>query len=73
MEKPTRKANRLRNYNYSNGGAYFITICTTGVVLSNIVARDFARPEVRLTSVGEIIEKNIKQINRAETYSLNIM
>ena len=66
MEQPVRKTNRLRAYNYSSGGAYFITICTTDVVLSNIVARDFVRPEVRLTSVGEIIEKNIKQINRAE-------
>ena len=70
MEQPVRKTNRLRTYNYSSGGAYFITICTTDVVLSNIVARDFVRPEVRLTSVGEVIEKNIKQINRAENVSV---
>ena len=70
MEQPVRKTTRLRTYNYSSGGAYFITICTTDVVLSNIVARDFVCPEVRLTSVGEVIEKNIKQINRAENVSV---
>ena len=28
MEYPKRKANRLKDYDYSNNGAYFITICT---------------------------------------------
>ena len=28
MEKPQRKANRIENYDYSQSGAYFITICT---------------------------------------------
>ena len=28
MEKPQRKANHIENYDYSQTGAYFITICT---------------------------------------------
>ena len=28
MELPQRKSNRLTNYDYSQNGAYFITICT---------------------------------------------
>jgi len=28
MDRPVRKMNRLRDYDYSSGGAYFITICT---------------------------------------------
>lgn len=28
MDLPRRKQNRLKNYDYSNNGAYFITICT---------------------------------------------
>lgn len=28
MELPKRKPNRLKNYDYSQNGAYFITICT---------------------------------------------
>ena len=28
MEKPQRKPNRIENYDYSQNGAYFITICT---------------------------------------------
>jgi REP element-mobilizing transposase RayT len=28
MELPARKPNRLRNYDYSNDGMYFVTVCT---------------------------------------------
>jgi hypothetical protein len=39
MEYPTRKKNRLSNYDYSQNGAYFITICTENrkCLLSTIV------------------------------------
>ena len=29
MDLPKRKPNRLREYDYSTPGAYFLTICTT--------------------------------------------
>ena len=28
MERPVRKPNRLREYDYSQPGCYFVTICT---------------------------------------------
>ena len=28
MDLPVRKPNRLKNYDYSTPGAYFITVCT---------------------------------------------
>ena len=28
MDLPERKQNRLRGYNYSSAGAYFVTVCT---------------------------------------------
>ena len=39
---PERKRNRLRNYDYSKPGAYFITICTENrrKILSRIVGAD---------------------------------
>ena len=39
MELPKRKRNRLKYYDYSKPGAYFITICTEGrrKILSDIV------------------------------------
>ena len=44
MEKnlPKRKNTRLKNYNYCNDGAYFITICTKGKqkILCDIVVGD---------------------------------
>ena len=38
MNLPKRKQNRLQNYDYSDSGAYFITICTEErkSILSNI-------------------------------------
>jgi hypothetical protein len=38
--QPTRKSNRLPDYDYSQNGAYFITVCTKDMkcVLSRIVA-----------------------------------
>lgn len=42
MEYPVRKPNRLPEYDYSQNGAYFITICTQGrkEILSKIVGND---------------------------------
>ena len=39
MKLPKRKNNRLENYNYSQNGAYFITICIKDrkPILSKIV------------------------------------
>ena len=64
---PERKRNRLRNYDYSSCGAYFITICTENrqKILSRIVGADVpdGPKTVSLLPQGEIAEKYIRQWN----------
>ncbi len=63
---PERKPNRLKNYDYSSNGAYFITICVQDMkcVLSTIVgADDLGSPRIRLTEYGSIAERNILKMN----------
>ena len=65
MEYPTRKKNRLSNYDYSQNGAYFITICTENrkCLLSTIVGAIIDRPAYsRLTAAGEKVEEAIRGI-----------
>ena len=62
---PVRKQNRLADFDYSQPGAYFITVCTRNrkYLLSTIVgADDHIGPHVRLTKIGEIVEKYLRQI-----------
>ena len=61
MEQQSRKLNRLENYNYSQNGAYFITICTQDrkSVLSAIAGDAFPVP----SPVGEIAEEYIRRIS----------
>lgn len=70
MDYQTRKPNRLPDYDYSQNGAYFITICTkdSKCILSHIVedttvGATFGRPKIILTKIGEIIEDEIKRLN----------
>ena len=63
MEK--RKKNRLRDYDYSQPGAYFVTVCTKDhkCILSSIVGADaHIGPQVSLSSIGRVAEKYIKSI-----------
>lgn len=65
MTLPKRKNNRLGNYDYSQSGGYFITICTRNrkKILSEIVgAGGDACPKIKLLYYGEIADKYIKQI-----------
>ena len=61
---PVRKQNRLKGYNYSQDGAYFVTICAKDrhELFSRIVVGDgLARPE--LTDIGTEIVNMIDYIN----------
>ena len=66
-EFPKRKPTRLKSFDYSTTGAYFITICTENRqnVLSKIVGVDvLGDPQaVELLPKGEIAEKYISQFN----------
>ena len=66
MDLPKRKPTRLKNYDYSSEGTYFITICTHNKqkILSDIVGEGLcALPSVKLTSIGKIVKKSIQYIN----------
>ena len=61
---PKRKELRLRQYDYSSQGAYFVTICIKDRerILSDIInlpvgVGAFDDPQIRLTPIGEVIEK----------------
>ena len=54
-ELPKRKSIRLTEYDYSQNGAYFITLCTQGRknLFSSITETDCETPQNTLTSYGE--------------------
>ena len=66
MDLPKRKPTRLKGYDYSTPGAYFITICVKDrkCILSNIVVGEglCALPKYTLTPIGKEIEKSIQYI-----------
>ena len=66
MDLPNRKPTRLKGYDYSQNGAYFITICVKDrkCILSNIVGEGLrALPQTILSPIGNEIEKSIQYIN----------
>ena len=66
MNLPNRKPTRLKNYDYSNEGAYFITICTykKQKLLCDIVGEGLcALPSIKLTTIGEIVKQSIEYID----------
>ncbi|MDP4120393.1 MAG: hypothetical protein Q8876_04960 [Bacillota bacterium] len=66
MELPKRKPNRLKGYDYSQNGAYFITVCVKNreKLLHNVGAR-IARPinEDNLSEYGLIVKTAIEKIS----------
>lgn len=60
-----RKELRLKKYDYSSTGAYFVTICVKDrmPILSHILkpvgGGALDAPQVQLTEIGRIIEKNL--------------
>ena len=71
-QRPVRKTNRIPEYDYSQNGAYFITICTENrkCILSRIdfptkttVGATIGRPpSLRLTQAGKIVDQAIRDI-----------
>ena len=63
-ELPKRKPNRLKDYDYSQNGAYFVTICTqnrenlfgaviVGATCPGSCAKPTVRPHLHLSAVGD--------------------
>ena len=63
-ELPKRKDIRLKNYDYSSPGAYFVTVCTHNrkCTLSRIVGAIHESPEIQLTEYGKIVDRLINTI-----------
>ncbi len=61
MGFPKRKPTRLRNFDYSNDGYYFITICTHSrkCIFGNIVGQGLAPAEIQLSVFGKIANDEI--------------
>ena len=63
MNCRTRKPNRLKDYDYSQNGAYFITVCVKNrkPILSYIpVGANCVRP----SKIGNVVENEIKKISK---------
>ena len=74
MELPKRKSTRLKNYDYSQNGYYFITICThkKQKLLCDIVGEGLrALPTIKLTKIGEVVSHSIEYINSYDSISID--
>ena len=63
---PKRKPNRLREFDYSSVGAYFITICTQerrNYFWNNVGATIGRAQETELSSTGKIVEEAVHNIS----------
>lgn len=61
MDKPRRKQIRLKNYDYSSSGYYFVTICSYNrkPIFSKIVGQGLAPAATELTLYGKIAQKQL--------------
>lgn len=61
MELPKRKPTRLKNFDYSQNGYYFVTICTYNKtkIFGNIVGQGLAPAENKLSSFGIFAEEEL--------------
>ena len=59
--RPQRKHPRLKDYDYSTPGAYFVTICTQNkqCLLSHIVGRGLAPAKIEYTQYGVIAQEQL--------------
>ena len=65
-ELSQRKRLRLKNFDYSTPGAYFVTVCTHNrkCTLSRVVGAIHESPEIQLTEYGKIVDRLINAIPR---------
>ena len=60
---PMRKRNRLQDYDYSRGGAYFITICSLHkkCIFGAVIGSEI-EPRMCLNALGETVDAFIRKI-----------
>lgn len=67
MDLPERKSARLKDYDYSSPGAYFVTVCVKNKehLLGHIVGcGDFDTPQMILSEYGQILDRYISLMNK---------
>ena len=78
-ERPVRKQNRIKSFDYSQNGVYFITICTENrkCLLARIIPATthtlptvptvgggvLDAPQVHLSDFGRVVDRQIRQMN----------
>ena len=67
MDYPKRKHPRLKDYDYSQNGAYYITICVEG--RSCLLGKIDDEKNVLLSNYGEIVKKYIAAIEDHYEYT----
>ena len=70
MDFSPRRKLRLGGYDYSTAGAYFITVCTADrkPILCRVGADDHIGPCMRLTEIGEVVDKYTRMIPGVDHY-----
>ena len=62
---PKRKHPRLKSFDYSSSGYYFVTVCVKDrkpLLSKVIVGRDaFIPPKIELSDIGKFVNKNIEK------------
>lgn len=60
----TRQRNRLQGYDYSQQGAYFITVCTQNraELFGHIVGANCVRPVTELSDIGQTVKREIETL-----------
>ena len=61
MELPKRKSARLKNYDYSTPGAYFVTICTKN---KEHLLGTIKNGEMNFSKIGKVADEKILQIEK---------
>jgi len=62
-----RHSTRLKNYDYSSNGMYFVTICTQdrAMLFGEVVGADLVSAQVCLSDAGKMIESLYQQITES--------
>jgi putative transposase len=65
MEYPKRKSNRIKDYDYSSNGVYFVTICTKDRrnLFWNVGAACSRQHAISLSLIGLSVDEEIKGIS----------
>jgi len=74
MNLPNRKPTRLKNFDYSQNGYYFVTICTYNkkCIFGNVVGQGLAPAVMNLSAFGKIANKEIHNLkNRYENICID--